>query len=95
MKSHYSEPITVDALAEYIGISRKYLYAIFKKNRGCSPKENIVDYRLSRACDFLKDQRLSVGQVSYSVGYTDPLMFSKMFKKKIGVSPTDFREQAE
>lgn len=93
VKSHYSEPITVDSLADYIGISRKYLYAIFKKNCGCSPKDYIIDYRLKRACDFLKDRELSVGQVAYSVGYTDPLVFSKMFKKKKGVSPTEYREQ--
>ena len=95
IRSHYSEPVTVDGLAEYIGISRKYLYAIFKKHGGCSPKEYIVDYRMARACELLQNKSLSIGQVACSVGYTDILVFSKMFKKKTGVSPTEYRSLRE
>ena len=93
IKAHYTEDITVDKIASYIGISRKYLFAIFKNNLNVSPKDYIINYRMEKACDFLKNATLSIGNVAYSVGYKDPLTFSKMFKLKTGVSPSEYRNQ--
>jgi len=47
---------------------------------------------MKKACEFLKDRNLSVSQVAYSVGYKDPLTFSRMFKTRFGVSPMMLRE---
>lgn len=93
VNAHYPETITVEKIASYIGIDRKYLYAVFKEATGISPKDYIVDYRIKKACELLKDKNLSIENVSFSVGYKDPLAFSKMFKSKIGVSPTEYRKQ--
>ena len=93
IKAHYTEDVTVAQIAEYIGISRKYLFAIFKNALNVSPKDYIIDYRVKKACEFLKDKTLPIGNVAYSVGYKDPLTFSKMFKLKTGVSPTEYREK--
>lgn len=92
IKAHYAEQITVDRIAAHIGISRKYLYAIFRKQLAVSPKEYITDYRIQRAKGFLKDCDLPVGSIAYSVGYKDPLNFSKIFKQKTGMSPSAYRE---
>ena len=93
IKAHYTEDITVDNVSSYIGISRKYLFAIFKNARNVSPKDYIINYRIVKAKVFLKDLSLPIGNVAYSVGYKDPLTFSKMFKLKTGVSPTEYREK--
>lgn len=92
IKSHYFDDITVEEVAAHVGISRKYLFAIFKRTLGISPKDYIVDYRMKRAVEFLGDEGLSVGNIAYSVGYKDPLTFSKIFKLKMGVSPTEYRK---
>lgn len=92
IRAHYSEDLTVDNVAAYIGISRKYLFALFKKAIGVSPKEYIVDYRMKKACALLQNNVLSVGNVAYSVGYKDQLTFSRMFKEKMGCSPTQYKE---
>ena len=81
----------MESLASYVGISRKYLFAIFKNALGVSPKDYIIDYRMKKACEFLEDGNLSVSQVAYSVGYKDPLTFSRMFKAKLGVAPMTLR----
>ena len=91
IRSHYFDDITVDEVASHVGISRKYLFAIFKSNLGISPKDYIIDYRMRKAVEFLNDESLSIGNIAYSVGYKDPLAFSKMFKMKMGVSPTEYR----
>lgn len=87
IRAHYHEDVTVESLAAHVGISRKYLFAIFKNALGISPKDYIIDYRMKKAREFLEDGKLSVAQVAYSVGYKDPLTFSRMFKAKVGVSP--------
>ena len=92
IKAHYAAEITVDGVAEQIGISRKYLFAIFKNVLGISPKEYIVGYRMKQAKEFLANPELPIGSIAYSVGYKDPLTFSKMFKQREGVSPTEYRE---
>ena len=92
IKAHYSEDITVEQVASHVGISRKYLFAIFKRSLGVSPKEYIIDCRIKRAKEFLCDRGLSVANIAYSVGYKDPLNFSKMFKLKTGSSPSEYRE---
>ena len=87
VRAHYHEEVTVESLAAHVGISRKYLFAVFKHNLGISPKDYIIDYRMKKAREFLEDGKLSVAQVAYSVGYKDPLTFSRMFKAKMGVAP--------
>ncbi len=92
IRAHYYEQITVESIAGCVSVSRKYLYAIFKNVLGISPKDYIINYRVEKAKEFLKDETLSVGSVAYSVGYDDSLNFSKMFKSKTGVSPSEYRK---
>ena len=93
IKAYYSEDITVDKIASHVGVSRKYLFVIFKNTLGISVKDYIVDYRIKKAKEFLSNDDLSIGNIAYSVGYSDPLNFSKIFKKKTGLSPKDYRLQ--
>lgn len=93
IKAYYSEDITVDKIASHVGVSRKYLFIIFKNSLGVSPKDYIVDYRIKKAREFLLNEELTIGSIAYSVGYSDPLNFSKIFKKKTGVSPKEYRQQ--
>ena len=94
IRSHYFEDITVEKIAAHVGISRKYLFAIFKSYLGISPKDYILNYRMKRAVEFLSGEELRIGDIAYSVGYKDPLTFSKMFKLKMGVSPSEYRERS-
>ncbi len=93
IKAHYSDNISVDIIASHVGISRKYLFAIFKEFTGTSPKDYLTDYRIRSAMEFLLDDSLSIGNIAYSVGYVDQLAFSKIFKSKTGVSPSEYREK--
>ncbi|MBE6688569.1 MAG: AraC family transcriptional regulator [Ruminococcaceae bacterium] len=92
IKNHFSDAITVSDIAAHVRINRKYLHCVFKKSCGKSPKEYIIEYRMKKACEFLHEPELSISNIAYSVGYSDPLMFSKMFKRKTGKSPTEYRK---
>ena len=92
IKAHYYGKITVEQIASHVGISRKYLFAVFKNTIGISPKDYIIEYRIKRAKELLADKSLSVGHIAYSVGYEDQLTFSKMIKQQTGMSPTEYRQ---
>jgi AraC-like DNA-binding protein/quercetin dioxygenase-like cupin family protein len=87
---NYAEELTVQGIADYIGISRSQLYRVFKKHYHKSPEEYVLEFRIEQACHLLKNSELSVGAVGYSVGFNDNLYFSKAFKKIKGISPTTY-----
>ena len=92
IQSNYSRKISVKEIANYIGLNRSYLGVIFKEITEFSPQDFIIYYRMDKAKKLLSDVSMSISDVSHSVGYDDPLTFSKQFKKTVGVSPSTYRE---
>lgn len=95
LHSHYSEEITVGQLAAIVGLDRKYLSTLFKRALGMPPQQYLLNYRMEKACGLLRKGHYSIAEVARSVGYQDALLFSKMFKKTGGVSPSDYRDRAQ
>ena len=87
------ERIRINEIAQYIGIHRSYLSAIFKKQVGMSPQEYLLRYRMEQAEKLLTGTGLPVQEIAGRIGYEDPLTFSKMFKQVYGLSPLHYREQ--
>ena len=56
------------------------------------PKEYLTEYRIRQACHLLRETGLSVASIAYSVGFEDNLYFSKAFKKKMQMSPSQYRK---
>lgn len=91
MEEKYSYPITVEEVAVYTGISRSYLFRLFRSAEKVSPKEYLLDYRIQQACQLLKQTDLSVQSIAHSVGFEDNLYFSKVFKKYKSCTPSEYR----
>lgn len=89
---NYSEKISISQIANYVGIDRKYLHYIFKKKLDIGPQQYLITFRMFKASIFLEDKNLSIADISKIVGYENPLNFSKMFKKIIGVSPKEYKK---
>ena len=85
--THYEEPITVEGLAAYASVSHSSLYRRFVKRFQMSPKRFLLEYRIERACALLKENIFSIREISNSVGFEDPLYFSRAFKLVKGMSP--------
>lgn len=85
--------IKVNDIAQYIGINRSYLTAIFKKQLNISPQEYLVSYRLKKSAELIKTTNMSIQNISAEIGYENPLTFSKMFKQAYGISPKNYRDQ--
>lgn len=92
IESNYRhEWLNTDYLAAHLNVSRITLYRHFTKHLGTTPSKFISDYRIQKACELLTRRDLSVKNISYSVGFSDQLYFSKAFKAKIGVSPSKYK----
>ncbi len=90
-----SKKIKIEELAKRAGISRSYFSICFKKVMGCSPQDYIVNLRMKKSMLLLKTTALSVTEIADSVGYNDPLAFSKIFKQNFGESPKAYRNTKE
>lgn len=86
----YTQPISIEQLAHTVGYHRTYYSKMFKQHTGLSPVNFLLKIRMERA-KLLLSSRLTIEQISSSVGFTDPLYFSKQYKKWYGVSPSESR----
>ncbi|HEY5917781.1 MAG TPA: ATP-binding protein, partial [Chryseolinea sp.] len=84
---------SVEVLAEKMNLSRAHLFRKVKALINISPSEFINDLRLQRAAQMIRSRTDSVSQIGYAVGYNEQSYFSKRFRKKFGVSPTDYAKQ--
>lgn len=91
--ANYSYPITVEDIAEYVGLSRSHLFRSFESVLGVSPKEYLTDFRIRQSCYLLKNTSLSVTAIANSVGFDNSLYFSKTFHRKKGMPPKEYRRQ--
>lgn len=91
---NYTFPITIDNIATYVGIDRTQLYRLFEETYNIGPKEYIIKLRLKKAGELLINTDLAIKNISFSVGYNDQYLFSKIFKKYYGFSPKIYREQS-
>lgn len=90
----YSQPISIEEMSRSLGYNRTHLSKMFKQYTGVTPMHFLLKIRMERAKLLLRE-RLTVEQVAASVGFGDPLYFSKQFKKWFGKSPTDYRQEAD
>ena len=93
MNIHYSEPLTVAEIADYVGVSRATLAEHFRRECGRTPSEYLTYLRLQQAVNLLQNTALTVSEVASSVGYSDALYFSRVFSKYYKTSPRSFRRK--
>ena len=94
VNTHLSDSdFNVDMLTREVGISRAQLHRKMKELTGLPVSEFIRNIRLEQAVRLLKEQKINVTQVAYSVGFSNVAHFSTVFRKQFGVSPSEYIEQ--
>ena len=83
----------MDFLARNLAISKNYLCKIFHDSTGKTPIEYLIDLRMETARKRLTQSNDTVSEIAKTVGYRDPLYFSKEFRKKYGRSPVQYRKE--
>jgi two-component system response regulator YesN len=91
LQEHYALPITLQDLSKRFGLVPNYLSSLFKKLRGHTPGEYLTQWRVIQAKKMMDSSpNLLLKDISELVGYSDPLYFSRVFKKTTGISPSDY-----
>ena len=85
----------VEDLAKEVGLSRTHLQRKMKEQTGLNVAEFIRNIRLEQAARLLREQKINVSQVAYSVGFSNLAHFSTVFKKHFGLTPTEYIAKIE
>lgn len=91
MTLQYSQPVSIEDMAQSLGYHRIYFSKMFKEYTGMAPTQFLLKIRMERAKQLLAG-RLTIDQIAASVGFADALYFSKQYKKWFGVPPTEHRK---
>ena len=86
--------LVVDDLVQELAVSRSVFFKKLKTLTGLAPIEFIKEMRINRAVQLIDTGEYSMTQISYMVGINDPRYFSKCFKQKMGMTPTEYRDRA-
>uniref|UniRef100_UPI0025BF14A1 helix-turn-helix domain-containing protein n=1 Tax=Bacteroides sp. TaxID=29523 RepID=UPI0025BF14A1 len=85
--------LVVDDFVCELAVSRSVFFKKLKTLTGLAPIEFIKEMRIKRAAQLIETGEFNMTQISYMVGINDPRYFSKCFKSKLGITPTEYKEQ--
>lgn len=93
MQERLEKNMTIDELISHTSISKQHLNHLFKQSTGYAPIDYYLRLKMQRACQLLDLTNNSIKEISVSLGLSDPYYFSRLFKKIIGASPSDYRSK--
>lgn len=92
MKKNYQKDIGLEDVSRTVNISPYYFSKIFKDGTGKNFIEYLTEIRIEKAKELLTETEYSMKEICMMVGYSEPNYFSRSFKKKVGVTPTEYKE---
>lgn len=93
MKIKLDRDISLQEVADYVGMSPSYFSVLFKQEKGCNFVDFLVRLRMEMCLELLERTSLTVAQIGDEVGYRSYRYFTKVFKDYYGMTPTQFRER--
>ena len=89
----YSENLTLQQVADHVGISQGYLSSLCSQHLGFGFIDYVNRVRINHACIYLQQNYFKTYEIAYKIGFHDEKYFSKVFKKMKGVSPSQYRKE--
>jgi len=93
MRENIHKKLIIKFIADYVGTSVSHFSTIFQSKTGSSPLAYFTHIKIQEACNYLDFSDFKINQISAKVGYEDPLYFSRIFKKTMGISPILYRKK--
>ncbi len=91
-RENFNKEISIDDYASECNISVCWFIRCFKQVTGQTPLQYIISLRISNAQMLLETTSYTIAQIAQEVGYDNPLYFSRLFRKQVGVSPNNYRK---
>jgi transcriptional regulator GlxA family with amidase domain len=92
MENNVTGNVSVESIADEIGISPSQLFAVFKKYTAMTPHQYFIHIKILRAETMLEEKNATVKSVALSMGFEDQYNFSRIFTHQTGVRPSKWRE---
>lgn len=92
LERRYAEPLTLDLIAEEVGVDRFTLCRAYKRERGVTVMEELTRVRIAKAKRFLKYSAASVESIGRMCGFESPSYFGKRFREAVGCTPAEYRK---
>lgn len=93
IEENYKKDISLEDVSRTVDISSYYFSKLFKEETGENFIEYLTSIRIENAKKLLQNKDISIKNVCVDTGYSDPNYFSRIFKKLVGVTPTEYRER--
>ncbi|HUX50342.1 MAG TPA: AraC family transcriptional regulator [Spirochaetia bacterium] len=93
LAEQFDEPLSIPSLSRQLGVPYERFRKLFRRHVGVAPGEYRVRRRIDRARELIVQKRLDNGEVAAQLGYADPFVFSKQFKRLTGEAPDTFRRR--
>ncbi|MCR5670003.1 MAG: response regulator [Butyrivibrio sp.] len=93
IRNHYKEDISLQDVAGVLGYSDVYFCKLFKQNFGKNFISYLNEFRMNRAKELLADPMINIKDVSTEAGYRDANYFTRVFKRMVGVTPSEYRSE--
>jgi two-component system response regulator YesN len=88
-----NKKLSIQMIADNTYLSKTYLCSFFKKSTGKTVNEYIMEIRIEKAKELLKENRVKLYEIATNIGFNDSNYFSAIFKKYVGCTPSEFREK--
>lgn len=95
INQNYNKNITLVKVANYVGFSSFYLSKLIKQNLDINYTTYLTLIRINKAKELLEQGELTVSEVAYDVGFSEPKYFSNVFKKTVGMSPSNYKKSVK
>ncbi len=93
MENNFEKNITLTKLAKLAIMTERTLTRHFLKMTGMSPIDYLLHLRIEKACEMLHNKKkYNITEIAFRIGFNDSNYFSRLFKKKIGISPSQYKQ---
>ncbi|WP_219839141.1 response regulator [Paenibacillus sp. R14(2021)] len=93
LKAHYNEELSLEKVASVVFLNPIYFSQLFKQKTGQGYKDYVISLRIEQAKELLQQQSLKLAEIAERIGYGDVRHFTQVFRKKMNVTPTEYRQQ--
>lgn len=90
---HLEEHVSLQDAADHVGVSVGYLSTVFKRTHSQSFIDFANQAKIEYACKLLEDNQLMIAEIAYKLGFENAYYFSKVFRKYMGMTPTDYQKK--
>lgn len=87
------EPLTVAEICQKFSVSRSFIQILFKENLNQTPKKYIIDLKLERSCQMIRENKYTISEIALMLGFNSIHYFSRAFTKKYNLAPSEYSKQ--